>query len=155
MLICKTGSSIWTKCVCYASATLWTRFVIICDFVCCKWISKLLMKCNVWCVMLNDAILVVNELVWNPLWFRLTTGIIWAQVRKFERFGACFCTCDLIIWSVLLQSWSRLWALNESCSSVHALQIMFLDRELNLLGDKSNHASKFESTAVCFRLGNI
>jgi hypothetical protein len=27
---------------------------------------------------------------------------IWAQVRKFERFGACFCTCALIIWSVLL-----------------------------------------------------
>jgi hypothetical protein len=33
----------------------------------------------------------------------LTTGIIWAQVQKFERFGACFCTCALIIWSVLLQ----------------------------------------------------
>jgi hypothetical protein len=33
----------------------------------------------------------------------LTTGIIWAQVRKIERFGACFCTCALIIWSVLLQ----------------------------------------------------
>jgi hypothetical protein len=53
--------------------------------------------------MLNDAILVVNDLVWNPSWFRLTTGIIWAQVQKFERFGACFCTCALIIWSVLLQ----------------------------------------------------
>jgi hypothetical protein len=66
MLMCKTGSSIWTVCVCYASATLWTRFVIICDSVCCKWISKLLVKYNVWCVMLNDAILVVNELVWNP-----------------------------------------------------------------------------------------
>jgi hypothetical protein len=103
MLICKTGSGIWTKCVCYASATLWTRFVIICDSVCCKWIFELLVKCNVWCVMLNDAILVVNELVWNPSWFRLTTEIIWAQVQKFERFGACFCTCALIIWSVLLQ----------------------------------------------------
>jgi hypothetical protein len=103
MLICKTGSSIWTICMCYASATLWTRFVIICDSMCCKWISELLVKCNVWCVMLNDAILVVNELVWNPSWFRLTTGIIWAQVRKFEHFGACFCTCALIIWSVLLQ----------------------------------------------------
>jgi hypothetical protein len=52
--------------------------------------------------MLNDAILVVSKLVWNPSWFRLTTGIIWAQVRKFEHFGACFCTCALIIWSVLL-----------------------------------------------------
>jgi hypothetical protein len=29
MLIIKTGSSIWTKSVCYASATLWTQFVII------------------------------------------------------------------------------------------------------------------------------
>jgi hypothetical protein len=53
--------------------------------------------------MLNDAILVVSSLVWNPSWFRLTTGIIWAQVWKFERFGACFRTCALIIWSVLLQ----------------------------------------------------
>jgi hypothetical protein len=53
--------------------------------------------------MLNDAILVVNELVWNPSWFRLTTGIICAQIKKFERFGTCFCTCALIIWSVLLQ----------------------------------------------------
>jgi hypothetical protein len=52
--------------------------------------------------MLNNAILVVSKLVWNPSWFRLTTGIIWAQVRKFERFGACFCTYTLIIWSVLL-----------------------------------------------------
>jgi hypothetical protein len=103
MSICKTGNSIWIMCVCYASATLWTWFVIICDFVCCKWISELLVKCNVWCVMLNDAILVVNKLVWNPSWFRLTTRIIWAQVQKFERFGACFCTCALIIWSVLLQ----------------------------------------------------
>jgi hypothetical protein len=57
--------------------------------------------------MLNDAILFVKELVWNPSWFRLTTGIIWAQVQKFERFGACFCTCALIIWSVLsLQSFA-------------------------------------------------
>jgi hypothetical protein len=109
VLICKTGSGIWTKCVCYASATLWTQFVIICDSVCCKWISELLVKYNVWCVMLNDAILAVNELVWNSLWLRLTTGIIWAQVRKFERFGTCFCTCALIIWSVLLHSTSIGW----------------------------------------------
>jgi hypothetical protein len=74
----------------------------------CKLISELLVKCNVWCCMLNDAILVVSELVWNPSWFRLTTGIIWAQVRKFECFGACFCTCALIIWSVLLQSSSKI-----------------------------------------------
>jgi hypothetical protein len=69
----------------------------------CKWISELLVKCNVWCVLLNDVILVISKFVWNPSWFRLTTGIIWAQVQKFERFGADFCTCALIIWSVLLQ----------------------------------------------------
>jgi hypothetical protein len=44
----------------------------------------------------------------------LTTGIIWAQVRKFERFGACFCTCALIIWSVLLQA---AWASIRACPS--------------------------------------
>jgi hypothetical protein len=107
MLISKTGSSIWTMCVCYASATLWTWFVIICDFVCVSGFRNYLWNVNVWCVMLNDAILVVSKLVWNPSWFRLTIGIIWAQVRKFERFGACFCTCALIIWSVLLQVCSR------------------------------------------------
>jgi hypothetical protein len=103
MLISKAGSSIWTTGVCYASATLWTWFVINLRLRVCKWILELFVKCNVWCVMLNDAILVVNKLVWNPSWFRLTTRIIWAQVRKFECFGACFCTCALIIWSVLLQ----------------------------------------------------
>ena len=28
---------------------------------------------------------------------------LWAQVREFDRFGDCFCTCALINWSVLLQ----------------------------------------------------
>jgi hypothetical protein len=70
----------------------------------CKWMSELLVKYYMWCLMLNDAILVVSKLVWNPSWFRLTTGIIWAQVRKFERFSACFCTCALIIWSVMLHA---------------------------------------------------
>jgi hypothetical protein len=52
---------------------------------------------NVTCdvFILNGAILVVIGLVWNPSWFQLATGIIWAQVQKFERFGACFCTCAL------------------------------------------------------------
>jgi hypothetical protein len=59
--------------------------------------------------MLNDMILVVKELVWNPSWFRLTTGIIWAQVRKFEHFSTCLCTCALIIWSVLLQPPSAMY----------------------------------------------
>jgi hypothetical protein len=102
-MICKTDNRIWTPCVCvYASATLYTWFVIIATPWCCKFIFGLLVKCNVWCVMLNDAILVLSELVWNPSWFRLTTWIIWAQVWKFERFSACFCTCALIIWLVLL-----------------------------------------------------
>jgi hypothetical protein len=30
-----------------------------------------------------------------------TTGIIWSQVRKFDRSSDCFCTCALIIWTVL------------------------------------------------------
>jgi hypothetical protein len=102
MSICKTGSGIWTMCVlcfCYFINSVCNN----CDSVCCKWISELLVKYNVWCVMLNDAILAVNELVWSPSWFRLTTGIIWAQVQKIERVGACFCTYALIIWLVLLQ----------------------------------------------------
>jgi hypothetical protein len=86
----------------YTSATLKTWFVIIATLWCCKSISELLWNVNMWCVMWNDAILVVSKLVWNSSWFRLTTGIIWVQVWKFERFGACFCTCALIIWSVLL-----------------------------------------------------
>jgi hypothetical protein len=65
--------------------------------------------------MLNDAILVVKELVWNPSWFWLTTRIICAQVWKFESFGACFCTCALIIWSVLLHHspWIKLAFIND------------------------------------------
>ena len=50
------------------------------------------------------VILVVCKLVWNPSRFQLTTGFIWAQVREFDRFGDCFCTCALINWSVLWQS---------------------------------------------------
>ena len=48
-------------------------------------------------------ILVVCKLLWNPSWFQLTTGFIWAQVRKFDCFSYCFCTCALINWSVLWQ----------------------------------------------------
>jgi hypothetical protein len=47
MLIIKIGSSIWTKCVCYTFATLWTPFVIICYSVCCK--RTLLYLWNVTC----------------------------------------------------------------------------------------------------------
>jgi hypothetical protein len=32
---------------------------------------------------------------------------------------------------------------------------MFLDRELDLLGDKSNYGSKFESATVYFRLPSL
>ena len=51
------------------------------------------------------VILVVCKLVWNPSRFRLTTGFIWAQVREFDHFDDCFCTCALINWSVPWQSW--------------------------------------------------
>jgi hypothetical protein len=44
----------------------------------------------------------VYWLVWNPSWFHWTTRVIWAQVREFDHFGDCFCTCALIIWTVPL-----------------------------------------------------
>ena len=31
-----------------------------------------------------------------------TTGIMGAEVQEFDRFGDCFCTYVLMIWSVLL-----------------------------------------------------
>ena len=64
--------------------------------------------CNMWLVMWITTILVVCKLVWNPSWFQLTTGFIWARVREFDRFGDCFCTCALINWSVLWQLASEL-----------------------------------------------
>jgi hypothetical protein len=62
---------------------------------------RLLMNyCNKWCVMLNHYDL-------GSLWFGLkslviswTTEVIWAQVWEFDRFGDCFRTCALIIWTV-------------------------------------------------------
>jgi hypothetical protein len=80
--------------------------------------------------MLNDAILVVSSLVWNPLWFRLTTGIIWAQVWKFERFGACFRTCALIIWSVLLHL-SANFFLGLELQSDSPLSTFFFDLKID------------------------
>jgi hypothetical protein len=41
-------------------------------------------------------------------WFYWTTGVVWAQVREFDHFGDCFCTCALIIWTVLLHTWGML-----------------------------------------------
>ena len=32
-----------------------------------------------------------------------TPGIMGAEVQEFDRFGDCFCTYVLMIWSVLLQ----------------------------------------------------
>jgi hypothetical protein len=78
-VICKTGSRIWTKCVCKLCFRYFLNLVCnnlrLCGVVS---LFSVLVKCNVWWVMLNDAILVINRLVWNPSWFRLTTGIIWA-----------------------------------------------------------------------------
>jgi hypothetical protein len=106
-VICKTGNPTWTKCV----FKLCFRYFpnLVCNNSWLRGVVSLLPN-YLWNVtydvfMLNDVILVVRELVWNPLLFRFTTGIIWAQVWKFEHFGACFCTCALIIWMVLLHRW--------------------------------------------------
>jgi hypothetical protein len=75
--------------------------------------------------MLYDAILVVSELVWNPSWFRLTTGIIWAQVRKFEHFGRLFlylCSYNLVS-SVTLAMPPRSTNYDSSCYTYHAVGI--------------------------------
>ena len=40
---------------------------------------------------------------------RWTTGFKWAQVRVFDRFGDCFCTCALINWSVLWEESLCFW----------------------------------------------
>ena len=59
--------------------------------------------CNMWCANVESCtILAFCWLDWNPSWFRWTTGIIWTQVRELDRFGDRFCTCALIIWTVLL-----------------------------------------------------
>jgi hypothetical protein len=104
-VICKTSNRTRTKC----AFKLCFRYFpnLVCNNSWLRGVVSLLLNYlwNVTCdvFMLNDAILVVIGLVWDPSWFWLTTRIIWAQVQKFERFGACFCTCALIIWTVLLQ----------------------------------------------------
>jgi hypothetical protein len=45
-------------------------------------------------------------------WFEIPhdfTGLpeLWAQVREFDHFGDYFCTCALIIWTVLLHCLDR------------------------------------------------
>ena len=81
-----------------------TCFVIMITLRWCNLIAN-----HLWNVVTYDmlcwitVILVVCKLVWNPSRFQLTTGFIWAQVREFDRFGDCFCTCALINWSVLWQ----------------------------------------------------
>jgi hypothetical protein len=82
--VASTKSSLW---FCNKSFVLW-------------WMRLLLNYCNKCCVMLNHYDL-------GSLWFGLkslviswTTGVIWAQVWEFDRFGDCFWTCALIIWTV-------------------------------------------------------
>ena len=107
-----------------ASTCIWTRmyelnyllpllyktwFVITMTLMCCNLSVNYLwnvVTCDVLCWI--TMILVVCKLVWNPSWFQLTTGFIWAQVREFDHFGDHFCTCALINWSVLLQLVSEL-----------------------------------------------
>jgi hypothetical protein len=53
---------------------------------------------NVLCWIMYDlGLLLVGLKSFVISW---TTGIIWAQVRKFDRSGDCFCSCALIIWTV-------------------------------------------------------
>ena len=54
------------------------------------------------CVESLRSWFVCRELVEILRDFR-TTGIMGAQVQEFDRFGDCFCTYVLMIWSVLLQ----------------------------------------------------
>ena len=101
----RTSMCIWTR-VCelnYLLPLLYkTCFVITMTLRCCNLSANYL-----WNVVMYDVlcwitmILVLCKLVWNPSWFQLTTGFIWAQVREFDHFGDCFCTCALINWSVL------------------------------------------------------
>jgi hypothetical protein len=119
MLICKTGNRTWTKCVCLCLCFCYfiTWFVIIVTPWCCKLISELLVKCNVWCIYIEWC-----NLGCKASWFEIFCGFDWLPGLyglKFENLsvsGACFCTCALIIWTVLLQSWSR-WLLREMWSS--------------------------------------
>ena len=108
----QAGTCIWTH-VCelnYLLPLLYkTWFVITMTLMGCNLSANCLwnvVTCEMLCWI--TVILVVCKLVWNPSWFQLTTGFIWAQVREFDRFGDCFCTCALINWSVLWQLASEL-----------------------------------------------
>ena len=86
-----------------------TWFVITMTPMCCNLSTNCwwnIVTCDVLCWI--TAILVVCKLVWNPLWFQLTTEFIWAQVQEFDHFSDHFCTCALINWTVLLQLVSEL-----------------------------------------------
>jgi hypothetical protein len=62
---------------------------------------ELLMKyCNKCCVMLNHYDLGCSRFGLKSLAISWTTGVMWAQVWEFNRFGDCFWTCALIIWTV-------------------------------------------------------
>jgi hypothetical protein len=69
--------------------------------------------CNKWCVMLNHYDLA-------SLWFGLkslviswTTEVIWAQVWEFDRFGDCFWTYALIIWTIPWHLDHLIWSLDK------------------------------------------
>jgi hypothetical protein len=59
--------------------------------------------CNKCRLMLNHYDLGCSWFVLKSLVISWTTGVIWAQVWEFDRFGDCFWTCALIIWTVPLQ----------------------------------------------------
>jgi hypothetical protein len=65
-VISKTGSCIWTKCVCVCKLCFRYFLNLVCNNLRLHGVVSLfsvLVKCNVWWVMLNDVILVVNRLV--------------------------------------------------------------------------------------------
>ena len=68
-------------------------------------VCEIFVNCDVTCDWLYwiSMILICILVVWDPSWFRWTTGFIWAQVWRFDRFGDCYCTCALINWMVLWQ----------------------------------------------------
>ena len=56
-----------------------------------------------WLVMLNYCDLGCMQVGLKSFEISVDYRVIWAQVREFDRFGDCFCTCALINWSVLPQ----------------------------------------------------
>jgi hypothetical protein len=91
---------------------IWTTSVTIMKLCCFRYLFELrcmwatasylwnVVTCDVLCWIMYDLGLLVGLKSFLISW---TTRIIWAQVRKFGRFGYYFCICALIIWIVSWQ----------------------------------------------------